>query len=533
MRNARRKLRPALIVAAGLLLWVAALYAPVRGFDFVLLDDDLTVTTNPRVLSGLGAAGVRWSLTTFQNGNWHPLTWWSHMLDATLFGAHAGGHHLVSAALHVCNAVLLFLLLRALTGSLWASAFAAALFGAHPLRVESVAWVSERKDVLGGLFWLLATGAHLRFCRRPSAGRYLAVVALFALGLMAKPMLVTLPFALLLLDLWPLGRAGRPGGRPLASLVLEKVPLFALAAAASVVAFLAQRSAGTVMALGQRPPAERIANALVSYLWYAKALVWPSELAVLSLPPPGGWSAGRVAIAALFLVGASLCALLLRRRSPWLGVGWLWYLGTLLPVIGLVQVGAQSHADRYTYLPLIGLAVAAAWEAREAISRFRLPAAAPAVASLTVLAAFSLATDVQLRSWRNSEALLRRAVAVTPNNFFAHNNLGLVLAAERRWDQAITHYRTALAIAPAEGYPHHNLAVALEARGRHEEAVREYETAIANLSAPEEGAQARVALAALLERLGRRDEARARLREALLLDPASAPARSALGRLAR
>jgi tetratricopeptide (TPR) repeat protein len=527
--RARRALP--LAVVAALLLWVGALYAPVRHFGFVIYDDDIAVTDNAPVRAGLTAAGIRWSLTAFAAYNWHPVTWWSHMLDVTLFGMDAGGHHVVNAALHAANTALLFLLLRALTGRVWAPAAAAALFAVHPLRVESVAWVAERKDVLSALFWLLATLAWVRWCRRPTAGRYLGAAALLALGLMAKPMLATLPLSLLALDFWPLGRTRGPGAVPRGRLLLEKAPLLALSAAASVVTVVAQRSGGSVWTLADLPAAARLATALHAYGWYLKATLWPAGLAVPYLPPAGGWPAWQLALSGAVLAAVTWAALLQARRRPYLAAGWAWYLVTLLPVAGLLQVGSQAMADRYTYVPLIGPVVAACWGVAELAGNRRWGPLASFAAALVPCLALSVATAGQLAYWRSTETLLTRACAVMPENYVAHNNLGLALAAQRRWAEAAAQYRAAIAAAPGEGYPRFNLAVALEGLGRLDEAVAEHEGALARLALPGELAQVHAALGRDLERLGRGVEAAAHFERALALDPGNGAATWGLGTL--
>ena len=350
-------------VCGFLLLAVALVFGQTVRHDFVNYDDNAYVYENPQVAGGLTAHGIAWAFTSFHVSNWHPLTWLSHMLDCQFYGLHAGGHHLTNVLLHAATAILLFLVLRRMTGDLWPSAFVAAVFAIHPLRAESVAWVAERKDVLSGLFFMLTLGAYAGYARRPfSLGRYLTVVLLFALGLMAKPMLVTLPFVLLLLDYWPLGRIGphrRTGISSFRRVVVEKIPLLALTAASCVATVIAQGTA--VIAIDVIPLPSRIANALVSYVAYMGQLFYPAGLAVLYPHPEGGLPIWKVAASSLVLAGISAAALVWRRRFPYLFVGWFWYVGMLVPVIGLVQVGLHAMADRYTYLPQIGLCIAVTW----------------------------------------------------------------------------------------------------------------------------------------------------------------------------
>ena len=499
--------RQLLFAAAALALAVLVLYAPVRTFDFVALDDDDFVTENPAVRAGLTLAGVRWSFTAVQASNWQPVTWWSHMIDVNLFGMDAGRHHLVSAGLHALNAALLLLLLHRLTGALLPSLLAAALFALHPLRVESVAWVSERKDVLSAAFWLLSTHAYVGWCRQRSTARYGALLALMTLGLMAKPMLVTLPFTLLLLDAWPLGRAVGPGRASQRRLVLEKTPLFALAAAGAAVAILAQGAGGTLATLEDSSFAARIGNALVGYAWYAWRWLWPANLTVLRLPPEQGWPAQTVLFSALLLIGCTLPVVAAARRRPYLAAGWFWFLVTLLPVIGLVQVGSQTTADRYSYIPQIGLAIAASWAATGIARRLARPRLALIVIGLAAAAALASATAQQLRYWENSEQVFSRAVAIAPRNFFALNNLGSVYASQQRWAEAAETFRRALRVMPDEGYPRFNLGIALAALGRPEEAVPEFEAALRALTAPAERARVQQALADVLSGSARTREA--------------------------
>jgi hypothetical protein len=348
-------------IALALVAITLAVYLPVRQFGFVNFDDPDYVSANAHIAHGLTRAAVLWAFTTGYAANWHPLTWLSHMIDVQVFGVNAGPQHLVNLLLHVLNTLLLFGLLHRMTGARGRSAFVAALFAVHPLHVESVAWIAERKDVLSTLFWMLTMWAYVAYVRRPSWARYLGVAIAFALGLMAKPMLVTLPAVLLLLDVWPLGRTGVTRLlRPRRALVLEKLPLFALAAVSSVMTFLVQRRGGAVSTVDQYPWASRVANALVEYVVYLGRMCWPARLSIFypysqSLP---GWS---VAGSLVLLVALSVAVFRAGGRRPYLVVGWLWYVVTLVPVIGLIQIGTQARADRYTYVPLIGIFIMAAW----------------------------------------------------------------------------------------------------------------------------------------------------------------------------
>lgn len=455
------------LAVLGLVAAVFAAYARVATNEFVNYDVEAYILDNPPVRQGLTLAGVRWAFTAAHSANWHPLTWLSHMLDVELWELDPTGHNLTSVALHALNAVLLLVFLARASGRFAASLAVAALFALHPLRVESVAWVAERKDVLSGCFAFLTLFAYERWVRRPGAGRYALVLLCFALGLLAKPMLVTLPCLLLLLDLWPLRRTFRW------RLVLEKLPLFALAGASSAVTFLVQRSAGVTHAELELPLAERAANALVAYVAYLGKTVWPADLAcfyphpslvgadltrALYLPAAG-------AVVLLALVSALVLVRL--RRAPELFVGWAWYLGMLVPVIGLVQVGHQAHADRYAYLPLVGIYVAAAfgverWLAGRGAGARR----AAAWATAALVAAFAVVTFVQVGRWRDSFALWEQALRATRNNYMAHHLYGATLARAGRNAEAERHFATALRIRPSHFLAHFSWAEALEAQGQ-------------------------------------------------------------------
>ena len=507
----------------GLGLAVVALYAPVRDFPFVTFDDPEYVTKNPHVRAGLGWAGVVWAFTEPYAANWHPLTWLSHMLDWSLYGDWAGGHHLTSVALHVLASVTLLAALVRLTRAPWESAVAAAMFALHPLRVESVAWVSERKDVLAALAWVVALVAYARFVERRSLGRYLLVATAFAAGLLAKPMVVTLPFALLLLDAWPLGRDAREGWRRLAA---EKVPLLVLSALCALVTYRVQSGAGAVPSLEHQPLGGRIANALVVYVMYLWKTVCPTRLALFY--PPSDVAPGVVAAATVALLAITALATWQWPRRRYLLVGWLWYLGTLVPVIGIVRAGDQAMADRFTYIPSIGLGIMAAWALGEVARRdargWRLATAAATV----ILVAWSLRSADQIGTWRDSRTAYTHAIAVTDGNHMAHGNLGLLLLEEGRVDQAMEHFRAAVAARPAAPKAHVNLGVGLATLGRRDEALAEYETAV---RLDPRLALAHYNLGLELAERGRLDEAMARYEEAIRLDPAYAPPRVNLGLL--
>ncbi len=477
--------RAALGLSALLLLLVAVIYAQVRTFTFVNLDDQQYVTANPMVLRGLGWDGVAWAFADFHAANWHPLTWLSHMADVTSFGLDAGSHHLVNVALHALNAVLLLAFLARATGATWRSAIVAALFAVHPLHVESVAWVSERKDVLSGLCFFLALHAWVSYARRPHVTRYLAVAGLLALGLLAKPMLVTLPFVLLLLDVWPLGRLrledGARLGRRAARLVAEKIPLVAIAAAAAIVTWIAQGAGETSAVLETVPLGSRVANALVSYVLYLLRTLWPARLAAFYPHPvlAGGEIPAWEIAAALVVLGAITAAAVRERsRRPTLLWGWLWFLGTLVPVIGIVQVGEQGLADRYTYLPLVGVFVAVTWGGAELLERVRAPRAAAWVAAALPVVLLTGAAFRQAATWRDSLSLHRRALDVTERNWVAWNGLGDALSDAGRPDQGIAAYREALRIRPRLASAWNGLGAAQGSLGAPAEAIPPLEEAL-------------------------------------------------------
>ena len=447
-------------------------FLPVLGHDFVAFDDDIYVTGNRMVRGGLSLAAVGWSFTTLHAANWHPLTWLSHLLDVSLFGLRPGGHHATSLLLHLAATLALFAALESLTGALWRSFLVAALFGVHPLHVESVAWIAERKDVLSACLGFAAVGAYAAYVRRPGRGRYALVTLFFALGLLAKPMLVTLPMLLLLLDHWPLGRWGTVPSR---RLLLEKVPLLVLAAVSGVVTLIAQWHGGTVAGRELFPLAVRLQNAAVSAASYLVKAVFPARLA-LYYPHPGNLLPGWKVAASLLLLGAlTAAAARVRKSRPHLLSGWLWFLVGLLPVIGLVQVGAQAMADRYTYIPLVGPFVALAWSCPRPGVRGGRALIAAAAALLLVLGGFAAA---RVRFWRDTATLFERELAINPSSWWAYNNLGNLATQEGRHGAAETLYRRALAIRPDYAQAHQNLALALGAQGRLAEALPEYQEAL-------------------------------------------------------
>ena len=509
----------------------------VTQHDFLNFDDNTYVTENPQVQAGLTKKGIIWAFTTTYANFWHPLTWLSYMVDCQLFGLKPGMHHLSNLLLHTANTVLLFLVLTKMTGALWRSAFVAALFGLHPLHVESVAWISQRKDTLSTLFWLLTMWGYFWYSKRPGVTRYLLVLFLFILGLMAKPMLVTLPFLLLLLDYWPLRRfqfaqwdaagAGAPRSSSAMRLVLEKTPFLVVAAGSAVVAFLAQQAGGAIGSLDKYPVGLRIANALVSYASYVVKMFWPQNLA-LPYPHPGVIPIWKAVGAALLLVVASVWAIRGIKRYPYLAVGWLWYLGTLVPVSGLVQVGSHAMADRYTYVPLIGLFILVAWAVPDLLPRWRYRTMMFSVSTGVILIAFMVATRSQLSHWKNSTILFEHALHVTRDNVKAHNNLGTALLEQGKFDEAYTHFLEALRINPNNATLHYNLGLTLSRQGRLDQAITHYSLALQinpNLM------QAHRDLGTALMGLGRVNKAAAHFSQALQIQPENVEVRNNLGNL--
>jgi Flp pilus assembly protein TadD len=518
------------LILAGLIALTWAVYGQVVEFDFVGLDDPGYVTDNENVLAGWSTESLRWAFTTREQANWHPLTWISLMLDAGVGGGHPAVFHLTSLLLHIVNTVLLFHLLSRMTGAVWRSALVAALFAVHPLHVESVAWVAERKDVLSTLFWLLTMWAWIRYVERPGAGRYVLVVLGMAGGLLAKPMLVTLPLVLLLLDYWPLGRL-TCGGSDLRSApwgpLFDKIPLMVLAALSSLMTLLAQSAGGAMGALEVYPLGVRVGNALLSYVRYIVKMFWPAGLAV---PYPYDLDALtflRIGGAVIVLAAISWIAVRNARARPWLLVGWLWYGITLLPVIGILQVGTQSMADRYTYVPLTGLFVIVAWGIAEIVegrpARARLSVG---VLVSGVVVALAVVAHAQVGHWRDTTRLFTHALRVTRDNAVAHNALGLELYRADRLDQALEHYRRAVEISPTYLEARVNLAGALMASRRADEAVAHYRAA---MRLDPDDVVVTMNLGAALMGQGRLEEAEGLLRKVLENRPDDAAVHGALG----
>jgi tetratricopeptide (TPR) repeat protein len=485
-----------------LIVFTLAVYLQVRDFDFVAIDDSIYITENEHVLEGLNPDTVAWAFTNFETSNWHPLTWISLMLDVEM-GGSPGTFHVHNLALHIANTLLLFWLLAALTGCNWRSGIVAALFAVHPLHVESVTWIVERKDVLSALFWFVSMLAYVRYVKNPSSARYGFIVAAFVLGLMAKSMLVSLPLVLLLLDYWPLKRSEPPR-----KLIFEKLPLFVLSAASCAVTLAAQWG---VIGSSDRIPLElRLSNALVSYIIYLRKMVWPSDLGI-QYPYDRDLSPLVLVVSVLLFIGMTLLAIKLARRAPYLIVGWLWYLVTLIPVIGIVQVGVQPMADRYTYVPLLGPFIIIVWAGWELLRSKQVRWAAAALTAVIIIALAWTAYG-QVEHWRNSETLFSRALEVNVENAVAHNGLADVLAGQGRTEEAIEHYRQAVRVTPQSNYARRKLAAIHARGGRMEEAIALYREAA---KVEPDDAELRIDLATLLAGSGEYDEAASLFEEAL------------------
>jgi tetratricopeptide (TPR) repeat protein len=472
----RSRQRISLWVSIGLFIVTLGVYFPATQFQFTTYDDPDFVTANRIVQAGLTVNGFKWAWGSEVARNWHPVTMLSHMLDCQLFGAKPGWPHFVNILLHAANAVLLFHLLKRMTGAIWRSAVVAALFALHPLHVESVAWVAERKDVLSTFFWFLTTWAYVRYAEGVKFSNlkfYVVAVALFAIGLMCKPMLVTVPFALLLLDYWPLGRTKHV---KVWVLVAEKIPFMALSAVLCVVTYSIQQHGGSVLNVNNLPMSYRVGNALISYWRYFGKMFWPENLAGLYLRS-GNWPMWEILVAGLLLVAVSVVAVWQRVRGPWLAVGWFWYVGTLVPVIGIVQAGMQTMADRYTYVPLIGIFVILAWGGWELAEVCQMPKLGFGLAAAAVVVCAGL-TSRQLTFWKDSETLYTRMSEVTTNNYMAHYNLGNFYAKEGRTNAAITNYAAALQEEPNYADAHNNLGGILLDQKRYDEALGHYRAAV-------------------------------------------------------
>ncbi len=522
----------ATVIRLGLVIAVLGVYGKVLGFDFIEYDDTGYVTRNPEVQQGLSWEGLRWAFTTLRLANWHPLTWLSHQLDVTLFGLDPSGHHAVNVLFHALNVVLLFGLLHGLTGALWRSAAAAAIFALHPLQVESVAWIAERKNLISTLFWLLACRSYLNYARSERRTQYALTIAWMAIGLMCKPALVTLPFALLLLDYWPLGRIAPGAGlRGYGARITEKLPLFVLAIVFCVITWSAQQYGGALEGGATIPLYDRLINALVSYALYLWRFLWPFGLSVYyphpNIPGTGGepWALLQVAAAASTLIACTTLVAISRRRYA--VVGWLWFLGTLVPMIGVVQTGTQAMADRYAYVPIIGLSILLCWGGHELLAMGGSRRPWPRVAAALVLSLYcGIASWQQLGHWRNSLELFSHALALSPRNTRVLVSVGVEMQQAGRLDEAIRKYRTALEIRPEYPLALMNLGTAFQERGDPQDAIRALQRATAIDPTLVLG---HYNLANALAASGNMNGAVAHYRRTLELDPENVAARVNLG----
>ena len=480
------------IICIFLVISTLAVYWQVQDHEFINYDDNRYLTENGHVQLGLTGESIVWAFTTPYASNWHPMTWLSHMLDYELYGDRPRGHFLTNVLLHITNALLLFMVLFRLTGAIWQSAFVAVLFALHPINVGSVAWAAERKNVLSTLFWLLTMWVYISYANNPSIKKYGWIALFFALGLMSKPMLVTLPFVLLLLDYWPLRRWNiqntngsieqTTNSVPLSRLILEKIPLLLLVIGSITTTLIVQKIGGSVKSLDVFPMKERFINALVSYLSYLQKMVWPINLSVFYPHPEGALPVWKGVLCGMVLVGITILAVKWIRKAPYFAVGWFWYLGTLVPVIGIVQVGAQAMADRYAYVPLIGIFIILAWGISGLLERWDQRKKALPIAAGVVILLLMVATWVQAGHWKNSITLFKHAISVTENQYpsfaVAYDNFGYALAKKGDIREAITHYKTAIKINPNYANTYNNFGALLARLGRLKEAITHYKTAI-------------------------------------------------------
>jgi len=509
-----------------LILIIFAVFAQVRSFNFINYDDLLYVNENVHIATGLKCNNIVWVFTKPNVSNWHPLTGLSHILDCQLFGLNAGAHHIINLLFHIANTLLLFTILRKMTGVFWRSAFVAAAFALHPLHVESVAWISERKDVLSTMFWILTMDAYFRYVKEPKAGRYVLTLVLFAMGLMSKPMLVTMPFVLLLLDYWPLNRLQIGNKQRIFHLVREKIPFFILAIASSVVTFLVQRHSGAVALPDMLPLKLRVSNAVVSCLQYIFKMFYPAGLAVYYPYDVAKLSTINVLLAATVLLVISILVIRNTAKHRYLLVGWLWYLGTLIPVVGLVQVGGQAMADRYTYVPLIGLFIIIAWGANDLLQNWKYRKIALGVSSIAAVSVLSVCAWQQTSYWCTSQTLFEHTLKVTTGNYVAYNCLGSALIEQDKFDEAIDLLHRCLRIKPDYAWAYHNLGIAYSKLNRCEEAIKACEQAT---RIQPKNSWAYYTLGVACDKLGRYREAIEAYKHAVTVEPYYADAYYNLG----
>jgi len=467
-----------LLICLAMTFVTAAVFYQVCTYDFVNFDDPICVYENPHIQTGITLKTIKWAFVAEYAYNWHPLTWLSHMLDWQLYGNNAGGHHITNLIFHIANTLILFMVMKRMTSVLWQSAFVAALFALHPLHVESVAWISERKDVLSTFFLLLTMWAYLRYIKSPNIARYLLTLFTFVLGLMAKPMLVTLPFILLLLDYWPLARIDHFRWRTLYRLIFEKIPFIILSMVSSVITFFAQQSGGAVATLTMISIKYRVYNAFISYVQYIIKMIWPVRLAVFYPHPRQNVSVFYAIASAGFLLVITILVFRFAKNHRYLVTGWFWYLGTLLPVIGLAQVGSQAMADRYSYITLTGLFIIIAWGLPELLGKWPQRKIVLWISSLMVLSALAVCANLQLRYWKNSITIFQHALNVTKNNYMAHFCMTPMLLEQGRVEEAIRHSSEAVRIKPDYADAINALGASLYRAGKIDEAIGHYERAL-------------------------------------------------------
>ena len=533
-----------LLLCAALALAAIIVYWPVRNNNFINFDDDVYVTDNPNIQSGLNWQSIKWALTTSYFSYWHPLTWLSHTLDWQLSGGRPGPQHLVNVFLHAANSLLLFIVLNRITKRIWPCIFVAGLFALHPLNVESVAWIAERKNVLSTLFWFLTMLAYTRYAERPSAGRFIAAIVFFEMGLMSKPMLVTLPFVLLLLDYWPLDRFSA-SWRLNTKLILEKVPFILLVGVSCVITFISQKQVGTMVPVLFK---ERFANVICSYIDYIGKMLWPAHLGVLYPFPADFLPVAKVILDGIILILITALVFYYGRRFKYLLIGWLWYFGTLVPVIGIIHVGGQAMADRYSYVPLIGIFIIIAFGAADLSLKIPFRKVILATLASAVLPACAVVTSIQLTYWKDSLALFDHTLTVIesksphivtaasgrhldeafrfiPNSPVIHNNYGNALRKAGRIDEAIDYYKFALKLQPEYASARYNLAISLGVKGRYDEAAEQCRI---YLSMYPSNADMQANLGIMLLKQGKLDEAIESFKKALQIDPNNQKARDLL-----
>ena len=530
-----------LLISLFLIMVIVIVYIQVGTFDFVDFDDNLYVTENNYVKKGLAVEGFVWAFTTSHAGNWHPVTWLSHMLDFELYGLNPSGHHFTNIAFHIANTLLLFFILFSMTEALWKSAFVAVLFAVHPLHVESVAWVSERKDLLSTFFGLLMIAAYYRYIKTPNFKSYLLVIIFLSIGLMSKPMLVSFPFVLLLLDFWPLNRikfknnyhlrsekSANDGSKGIFLLIVEKIPLFILAVISCILTFIVQKSGGAVVPLEVLPLKTRIANASISYVSYIFKAIWPHKLAYYYPYSIATFSVWQICAAALLIISLILGAIYLSKQYPYVLVGLFWYFGTLVPVIGLVQVTNQAMADRYTYIPLIGLFIVVVWGVPAILQKWHFHKIFLCVSAVVIILVLTTRAFFQTSHWKNSITLFENAVKVTENNFHALNNLATALADKGKYDEAFLYLSKVLKMDSQREDVRMNIANVLFLKGKPDEAISDYREI---LKTDSENADAHYNLACVLSSQKKYDEAILHYKETLRIDPEYSKAQYNLGNI--